>query len=368
MITILSIIGKRSDAVKLAPVIKALGKHPTRFRSVVCTTGQQQTGLQHVLDLFGIEVDYALNMAQTYQPPAVLISNMVVSLDSVVDAVQPNWLLAQGDTTTTLVASLLAYYHQIKFAHLEAGLRSGDKYAPFPHEMHRRIADLMADVFFAPTERARRMLLREDVRDSRIYVTGNTVVDALIAAATIPYDWQAGPLAKLDQTRRIVTVVAHRDENLGDPLREVCSALRELAWRYHTDTDFVFPVDPTAEDQVYEMLGGIRGITLLPPLDYIHFVQLMRRSTLILTDSGGIQEEAPTFEVPVLVLRDKTERLEGVDAGVAKLVGTQFEKIIEETSNLLDNPDRLRAMRGSKPYGSGNAAAQIIRVLLDITR
>lgn len=366
MQTILSIIGTRPEAIKMAPVIRQLAAHPDRVRSVVCSTGQHREMLTPVLSLFGIVPDMDLALMRPDQTLAGLSAALLTTLDQVVCGVQPDWVLAQGDTSSVMAAALVAYYRHVRFGHVEAGLRTGDKRHPFPEEINRRIADLVADACFAPTVRARDTLLREGVPSGAILVTGNTVVDALHQVAALPFDPHSGPLADVPFDRPLVLVTAHRRESFGAPFRELCLALRDLAERWR-DVLFLYPVhlNPNVRRPVHEILSGLPNLRLMEPLDYRALVFVMKHATLILTDSGGIQEEAPSFGVPVLVLRDKTERPEGVEAGVVVLVGTARERIVVETDRLLRNPAaRARMTAGPNPYGDGHAADRIVRFLL----
>jgi len=368
MYTLLSIIGTRPEAIKMAPVVKELQRHPDRVRSVVCATGQHRQMLDQVLDLFRIRPDVDLGVMQPNQSLSQLTANLFTGLDEVVRQARPDWILAQGDTTTVMVSAIVAYYHNVRFGHVEAGLRTGDKRRPFPEEINRRLADVVADGHFAPTERARQALLREGTNDAEIHVTGNTVIDALLDVAARPYDWSAGPLAALPEGKRLVLVTAHRRESFGQPFRDLCHALRTLAADFASeDVHFVYPVhlNPNVRAPVNEILAGIGNVSLIEPLDYLSLVQLMKRATLILTDSGGIQEEAPSLGVPVLVMRDTTERPEGVEAGVVRLVGTQPDRIIGEAQTLLRDPLARAAMAGrANPYGDGKAAERIVAILL----
>jgi len=368
VLTILNVIGTRPEAIKMAPVVKELEKHPERVRSVVCSTGQHRQMLDQVLDLFAIRPDIDLNLMKPNQTLSQLTADLFTGLDTVVRDVRPDWVLAQGDTTTVMVSAIVAYYHNVRFGHVEAGLRTGDKRRPFPEEMNRRLADVLADAYFAPTEGARRALLAEGVPAASIYVTGNTVIDALLDVASRPYDWKAGPLATIPRDRRLVLVTAHRRESFGQPFRDLCGAIRTLAAEFDSQfTHFVYPVhlNPNVRAPVGEILAGLRNVSLIEPLDYLSLVHLMKASTLILTDSGGIQEEAPSLGVPVLVMRDTTERPEGVEAGVVRLVGTRPDRIVEEARRLLSDPAAHAAMAtGANPYGDGMAARRIVSILL----
>ncbi len=368
MLTVLSIIGTRPEAIKMAPVVKELEKYPERIRSIVCVTGQHREMLSPILSLFGIRSDYDLDVMQPNQSLSDLTARILTRLDPIIGEVAPNWILAQGDTTTVLVAALASYYHRIKFGHVEAGLRTGDRYQPFPEEMNRHVADVLADRLFAPTERSRQALLREGIAEGNILVVGNTVIDALFTAVQAPYDWPNGPLGGIPTGKRIVLITAHRRESFGAPLREICAAVKKLALKFHSlGVHFVYPVhlNPNVRGPAQEILGKESNVSLIDPIDYLSLVNLMGRSTLILTDSGGIQEEAPSLRVPVLVMRDVTERPEGVEAGVVKVVGTTKSRIIKATERLLMDPQARAAMvTGNNPYGDGRAAVRIVSNLL----
>jgi UDP-N-acetylglucosamine 2-epimerase (non-hydrolysing) len=369
MLTVLSVFGTRPEAIKMAPVIMELGKHSNRVRSVVCSVAQHREMLDQVLGVFEIEPDYDLNLMQPDQSLSQLTANLFAGLDPVVSEVKPDWVLAQGDTTTVFVAAMVAFYHGIAFGHVEAGLRTGDKLRPFPEEINRRLADLVATAYFAPTENARQALLREGCSERDIYVTGNTVVDALNDAVCREYDWGSGPLSGLPLDKRLVLITAHRRETFGDPFRELCLAIRDLSHTFVNDgVHFVYPVhlNPNVRQPVHDILSGLSNVSLIEPLDYLSLVHLMKRSTLILTDSGGIQEEAPGLQVPVLVMRDKTERPEGIETGVVRLVGTRRCRIVTEGEKLLRDPIAHAAMAtGANPYGDGKAAKRIVAILLE---
>jgi len=353
----------------MAPVIKELEKCPEQVRSLVCVTGQHQEMLTPILDLFNIQPDYALNIMQPDQALSQLTANLFTYLDPIVSETKPDWLLGQGDTTTVLVGALVAYYHKVKFGHIEAGLRTGNLYKPFPEEANRCVADNLADLLFAPTERNREALLREGCSEDKILVTGNTVIDALLTVAAQPHNWSDGLLANIPREGRLVLITAHRRENFGEPFREICLAIRELAARFEGgDVHFTYPVhlNPNVRQPVEEILKNISNVSLIEPLDYLSMVNLMKHSCLILTDSGGIQEEAPSLGVPVLVMRDTTERPEGVEAGVVRLVGTKRSCIIKEVESLLRDPAAHAAMAsGANPYGDGKAALRIVSALLE---
>jgi UDP-N-acetylglucosamine 2-epimerase (non-hydrolysing) len=364
---VLSILGTRPEAVKMAPVIERLGRAPG-VESRVCVTAQHREMLDQVLDLFSIRPDYDLDLMRPDQPLADLSSALFAGLDPVLKEVRPDWVLLQGDTTTVMAASLLAYYHRARVGHIEAGLRTGDKWQPFPEEINRRVAGVVADLHFAPTAWARDNLLREGIPADRILVTGNPVIDALLAVSSRPYDWKSGPLAAIPDDRRIVLVTAHRRENFGAPLESILTALRILAETYPGEITIVYPVhlNPNVQEPARRMLGDLTNVRLLPPLDYLPMVHLMKRAHLVLTDSGGLQEEAPALGTPVLVLRRVTERPEALEAGTARLVGTDTARIVAEARRLLDDPSSHAAMaRAVNPYGDGHAAERIVAALLE---
>lgn len=375
---ILSVFGTRPEAVKMAPVVQQLALTPG-IESRVCVTAQHRQMLDQVLGLFDIQPDYDLNLMRDNQSLAELSAAIFTHLDPVIADFQPDWILAQGDTTTVAIASLLAYYRRVRFGHVEAGLRTRDKWQPFPEEINRRVAGVVADLHFAPTEWARQNLLREGIDNAVIKVTGNPVIDALNIVAKQPTPPDVIELLQhLNvsttelpncQTAKLILVTAHRRENFGQPLEDICNALKQLAER--SDVEIVWPVhlNPNVQETARQLLAGVAHVTLLPPLDYLPLVHLMKRAKLILTDSGGIQEEAPAFGVPALVLRDVTERPEGVAAGVLKLVGTATPRIVEEARRLLDDPREYEKMaRASNPYGDGHAAGRIVKALLEISR
>ncbi len=358
----------------MAPIVRLLNQ-TKGIESVVCVTAQHRQMLDQVLELFQIKPDYDLDLMREGQTMAQISAGIFTHLDPILEEIKPDWILAVGDTTTVVTTSLLAFYRKIKFGHVEAGLRTHNKWQPFPEEINRRLATVTADLHFAPTEWSQGNLLREGVEPSAIRVTGNSVIDALNIVSK-----QAEPqkikdlLLKLginDQstsglkTRRLILVTAHRRENFGAPLENICRALKELAAR--EDVEIVYPVhlNPNVQEPVHRILKNVKHITLLPPLDYLPLVHLMKRATLILTDSGGIQEEAPAFGIPVLVLRETTERPEGVDAGTLKLVGTETSRIVEEAQRLLDDPlEYAKMSKASNPYGDGYAAERIVEALL----
>ena len=367
-IRVLSIFGTRPEAVKMAPVIRELKRSPG-VDSYVCVTAQHREMLDQVLNLFRIKPDIDLDLMRPDQTLADLSAAIFTQLDPVLKSIKPEWVLVQGDTTTVAVASMLAYYRRIKVGHVEAGLRTFDKWQPYPEEINRRIAGVIADLHFAPTEWTRRNLLREGVSEDSIKVTGNPVIDALQVVAEQPAPSQVKELVNdlfLNTGKRLILVTAHRRENFGKPLQDIIKALIQIAAR--GDVEIVYPVhlNPNVQEPVYRMLGETQHITLLPPLDYLPMVHLLKQAALVLTDSGGIQEEAPAFGIPVLVLREVTERPEGVESGTLKLVGTETDRIVGETNKLLDDPLLYSQMaKASNPFGDGHAAERIVKALLE---
>lgn len=363
---ILSVFGTRPEAVKMAPVVKLLEK-TAGIESKVCVTAQHRQMLDQVLNLFEIQPDYDLDLMRDNQSLAQLSANIFTHLDPVLDDFKPDWVLAQGDTTTVAITSLLSYFRRIKFGHVEAGLRTHDKWQPFPEEVNRRIAGVTADMHFAPTEWSRNNLLREGVEENLIKVTGNTVIDALQFVSKQPEPEEIRQLVQEKlASARLILVTAHRRENFGLPMEGICYALKELA--QEEGVEIVYPVhlNPNVQEPVNRILKGVDHITLLPPLDYLPLVHLMKHATIILTDSGGIQEEAPAFGVPTLVLRDVTERPEGVQAGTLKLVGTETSHIVQEAKRLLyDKSVHAQMAKAANPYGDGHAAEKIIQALLE---
>lgn len=362
---VLTIFGTRPEAIKMAPVIARLQSHAS-FESQVCVTAQHRQMLDQVLDLFDISPQYDLDLMRPDQPLPELTSSIFTGLDPVLLDAKPDWVLLQGDTTTVMAASLLAYYHRVRVGHIEAGLRTGDKWQPFPEEINRRVAGAVADLHFAPTESSRANLLREGVQPTQILVTGNPVIDALQIIAARPYVFSSGPLADLPTGKRIILVTAHRRENFGQPLRSIFQALLEIAQARHDEVHLVYPVhlNPSVHEPAHDLLGGVPNITLLDPLDYLPMVHLLKRAYLVLTDSGGLQEEAPALGTPVLVMRAVTERPEAIEAGTARLVGADQGRIVSETFRLLDDEGAYARMaRAVNPFGDGHASERIVEAL-----
>ena len=361
---LLVVVGTRPEAIKMAPVVAEAGRRGLEV--TVCATAQHRELLDQVLTLFGIRAAHDLDLMRPEQSLADLTARAMVALEGVLEHERPDWLLVQGDTTTAMVAALAGFYRRVKVGHVEAGLRTGDRQRPFPEEVNRRIVDAVADAHFVPTATARRNLEREGVAAGSLYLTGNTVVDALAAvrAMSCPPS-QLAALEAMAPGERLVRVTAHRRESFGEPMRASARALARLADR-HRDVRIVYPVHPNPEVRrpMQEILGGVERVRLIEPLDYLPFVHLMARSYLVISDSGGVQEEAPSLGVPVLVLREKTERPEALAAGAAHLVGVSEEAIVVAASQLLDDPAaRARMAHAVNPYGDGHAAERIVRIL-----
>lgn len=357
---ILCVVGTRPEAIKMAPVILALQKQPWAHVRVLATAQHRQM-LDQVLEFFGIQPDIDLNIMRPNQALTALTARLLLEMDEVLNAEKPDVVLVQGDTTTVMAVALACFYHRIPIGHVEAGLRTWDMQNPFPEEANRVIAGKLAQWHFAPTEGSRQNLLKEGIADQDIIVTGNTVIDALLMTAQKPLDIGVD----IDPDKRLVLVTSHRRENFGEPFRQICRALQTLAQR-NPQVQFLYPVhpNPNVKDVAYEYLGHLPNFILCEPLDYSPFVAAMKRATLILTDSGGVQEEAPALGKPVLVLRDETERPEAVAEGVVSLVGPHYERIVQEAQHLLDDEVAYRKMaRGVSPYGDGQAAQRIVQTL-----
>lgn len=357
---IICVVGTRPEAIKMAPVIMALKAEPWTD-VLVLATAQHRHMLDQVLLFFNIEADIDLNIMRPNQALTTLTARLLLKLDEVFQAEKPDVVLAQGDTTTVMAVALACFYHRIPFGHVEAGLRTWDLQNPFPEEANRVIAGRLARWHFAPTENSRQNLLREGVSDVAIVVTGNTVIDALIMTAAKELELGVA----LDESKRLVLVTCHRRENFGKPFRNICRAMRTMAER-NADIQILYPVhpNPNVRDVAHELLGDCRGIVLCEPLDYAPFIAAMKKAYLIISDSGGVQEEAPALGKPVLVLRDETERPEAVERGVVKLVGADYDRILSEAQRLLDDESAYREMaRGLSPYGDGHAAERIVKVL-----
>lgn len=383
--TILLVFGTRPEAIKMAPLVKKLQSEPERFRTVVAVTGQHRQMLDQVLRIFDIVPDYDLNIMQANQDLYDVTSRVLVGMRDVLKAVQPDVVLVHGDTTTSTAAALAAFYQQIPVGHVEAGLRTGNIYSPWPEEMNRLMTGRIATYHFAPTPLAKSNLMRENVSEDKILVTGNTVIDALyMVVDKIKNDEalqkqlrevlkEAGyDTTRLDGSRRLVLITGHRRENFGDGFISMCTAMKDLSEKY-PDVDFVYPMhlNPNVRKPIHEVFGEdltkYDNFFFIEPLQYLEFVYLMEKSTIVLTDSGGIQEEAPGLGKPVLVMRDTTERPEALESGTVHLVGTNYDKIVNEVSTLLDDAEAYRKMsQAVNPYGDGAACKRIATFLADL--
>lgn len=365
MIRVLTVFGTRPEAIKFAPVLRALEADPQRFESLVCVSAQHRQMLDQVLGTFGLSADFDLDLMQQAQSPADVAGAILKTLPDIIRRTAPDLLLVQGDTATTFAAAFAAYLNRVPVGHVEAGLRTGNLDHPFPEEMNRILTTRVATLHFAPTPSARAALLAEGVAAKDVFVTGNTVIDALLGTIDPGHVFGTPELSALAADDPVILITTHRRESFGEPMKNACRAIRALA-ESHAGHRFVIPVhpNPNVRDPVQRMLGDIPNVILCAPLDYRDFVNLMGRSRLILTDSGGVQEEAPSLDVPVLVLRETTERPEGVESGCAKLVGTDTESIVRAATELLEDEDRYAAMaRIDNPYGDGSAAGRIVDVI-----
>lgn len=366
-IKVMTVFGTRPEAIKMAPVVLELGKYPGVIEPVVAVTAQHRDMLDQVLKLFNIIPDYDLDIMAAGQTLFDITSKAMMGLDKVLQKEKPDIVLVHGDTTTTFAGALAAYYHQISVGHVEAGLRTHNKYSPFPEEMNRKLTGSIADMHFAPTETSEHNLLGESVDENSIYVTGNTVIDALHKTVNDGFVFDNEVLQNIDyRNKRIILVTTHRRENLGEPMRNVYKALKQLTMDFD-DVEIVFPVhkNPKVREVVKAELGGLDKVYLVDPLDYEPFANLMHRAYMILTDSGGVQEEAPALGKPVLVLRDTTERPEAVEAGTVKLIGTDEKVVYDEARKLLTDQKEYNSMaEACNPYGDGRASQRIVQAIL----
>jgi len=366
-IKVMTVFGTRPEAIKMAPVILELEKFADKIETTVAVTAQHREMLDQVLNLFKIKPDYDLNIMSADQTLFDITSRALLGLNKILQEVKPNIVLVHGDTTTTFAGALAAYYHQISVGHVEAGLRTWNKFSPYPEEMNRKLTAALTDLNFAPTDTAKKNLLREGTDEEKIFVTGNTVIDALYKTVRPDFKFSDEFLNGIDyEGKRVILVTTHRRENLGDPLRQVYKALKKVLDEF-SDVEIIFPVhkNPKVRDIVDEELGNLPRVHLTVPLDYEPFANLMSRVKLILTDSGGVQEEAPALGKPVLVLRDTTERPEALDAGTVKLVGTDFDAVYGNTKLLLTDAAEYKKMsEACNPYGDGKAAERIVQAIL----
>lgn len=366
MIKVMTVFGTRPEAIKMAPVVLELKKHQDEIETVVAVTAQHRQMLDQVLHLFKIKPDYDLDIMSQGQTLYDITSRAMNGLKEVLEKEKPDLVLVHGDTTTTFAGALASYYSQTAVGHVEAGLRTGDIYSPFPEEMNRKLTGAIASFHFAPTETAKANLLREGVNPEKIYVTGNTVIDALMKTVRPDYEFDDEKLRQIDfEQHRVILLTTHRRENLGEPMRHIYKALRSVVQKT-PDAEIVFPVhrNPLVRQVVNEELAGVDRIHLIEPLDYEPFANLMSRSYLVLTDSGGIQEEAPSLGKPVLVLRNTTERPEAVKAGTVSLIGTNVDVVYETTRRLLTDKKAYEAMSNAvNPYGDGRASERIVQAV-----
>lgn len=368
MLKVLTVFGTRPEAIKMAPLIAELERHPERIANQNCLTGQHRDMVAPLIKLFGIRVDHDLNLMRDNQTLEHITVTVLQEVGKILRGGKFDLLLVQGDTTTSMAAALAAFYAGVQIGHVEAGLRTFDKHHPYPEESNRRIIDAVADLFFAHTDLARQNLLAEGIPEAAIEVTGNTVIDALLDVANRPHAFHGPPLAQLPlEKKKILLVTAHRRESFGGPFESLCEGLRQLALKYPREVVLVYPVhpNPNVRAVVGHKLSGIPNVVLTAPLDYMSLVHLMKRSYLVLTDSGGLQEEAPSLGKPVLVMRRTTERQEGVAAGTVRLVGTEAADIVREASRLIEDPSAYEDMANRvNPYGNGTASISTVARLL----
>jgi len=370
-IKVMVVAGTRPEAIKIAPVVKKLLNRPDKFQTIIVATAQHRELLDQAFSLFHIKPDIDLNLMNNKQGLSELTSRVLESMSATLREVKPDIIIVQGDTTTVFAAALAAFYQKIPVAHIEAGLRSYNNYSPFPEEMNRHLTTVLTDIHFAPTLSARQSLLNEGIDDDKIVITGNTVVDSLMYISSLPFSFEHSELENLDFHRyRLLLVTSHRRESWGIELHNICEAIKELVQR-HPDVMVIYPVhpNPIVKTTAAQILAGLDRVHLINPLDYMTFVNLMKRSFMILTDSGGVQEEAPTLKKPLLLLRKVTERPEAFKAGLAKIIGTNKKRIIQESERLLNDPGLYQEMIDSyNPYGDGKAADRIVNALIRWTK
>ncbi len=368
MLKTLTVFGTRPEAIKMAPLIAELERHPTLIDNRNCFTGQHKDMVEPLIKLFNIRIDHDLQLMRDNQTLEHITIAVLQEVGRILRSEKFDLVLVQGDTTTSMAAALAGFYAGVRVGHVEAGLRTFDKHNPYPEESNRKIIDAVADVFFPHTDMARQHLLAEGLPEASMEVTGNTVIDALLDVAARPFDFAGSALAALPfGDKRIVLVTAHRRESFGEPFESLCRGLRELALKYHDDIALVYPVhrNPNVRSVVNQALAGLDNVHLIDPLDYMPLVHLMKRAYMVLTDSGGLQEEAPSLGKPVLVLRKVTERPEGVEAGTVRVIGTDADTIVAEASRLLDDPAAYQAMASRvNPYGDGTASQRIVKRIL----
>ncbi|MDM8224263.1 UDP-N-acetylglucosamine 2-epimerase (non-hydrolyzing) [Ligilactobacillus salivarius] len=359
-IKVMTVFGTRPEAIKMAPLVLELQKQSQRFEAITTVSAQHREMLDQVLDIFHIKPDYDLNIMHARQTLTDITSNVLINLDKILKEAKPDIVLVHGDTTTTFAASVAAFYNQIPIGHVEAGLRTWEKYSPYPEEMNRQMTDAMTDLYFAPTNQSKANLLKENHKEDNIFITGNTAIDAL--KQTVDKEYHHDILDKVSPDNKLILLTMHRRENQGEPMRRVFKVVREVV-ESRENVEVIYPVhlSPAVQEAAKEILGNTERIHLISPLDVVDFHNLAARSYFIMTDSGGVQEEAPSLGKPVLVLRDTTERPEGVEVGTLKLVGTESEKVKKEMEELLDNDAEYQRMAQAKnPYGDGKASKRIL--------
>lgn len=362
-IKVMSIFGTRPEAIKMAPLVKELERRK-EIESIVCVTAQHRQMLDQVLKTFDIKPDYDLDIMKQGQTLSDITSRVLLGLENVIKEVKPDIVLVHGDTTTTFAGALAAFYNQVAIGHVEAGLRTNNKYSPYPEEMNRQMVDCMADMYFAPTKLSKQNLLDENIEEDKIYVTGNTAIDAM--STTVQENYTHSELDWVKESERLILVTAHRRENLGNPMRDIFKAIRKIVDEF-TDVKVLYPIhlNPRVREVAHEIFDGCDRVKLIEPLEVFDFHNFINKCYLIMSDSGGVQEEAPSLGKPVLVLRDTTERPEGIDAGTLKLVGTNEDNIYKETKFLLtDKSEYNRMSKASNPYGDGHASEKIVDAII----
>lgn len=362
----MTIFGTRPEAIKMAPIILEMKNNLDEFQPITVLTGQHKEMLDQVMDIFHIEADYNLHVMKAQQTLISITTTVINKLDSIINEAKPDMILVHGDTTTTFAAAVSAFYHQIPLGHVEAGLRTWDKYSPYPEEMNRQMTDILSDVYFAPTELSKENLLKQNLKEDRIYITGNTAIDAL--KQTVDRNYHHSVLDDIDKTHKIILLTMHRRENQGEPMRRTFETIKNEVLK-RKDIEVVYPVhlSPSVQSVAHSVFDGVNRVHLIEPLDVVDFHNMAARSHFIMTDSGGVQEEAPSLGKPVLVLREATERPEGVDAGTLKLVGTDPKKISASIDQLLDDTEEYKNMATAKnPYGDGTASKQILDAIKEV--
>lgn len=363
-IKVMTIFGTRPEAIKMAPLVNEL-KRDEDIEDIVCVTAQHRQMLDQVLDIFGIVPDYDLNVMKDRQTLPQITSSVLQGIVEVIEKAKPDMILVHGDTTTTFAGALAGFYSKVKIGHVEAGLRTYDKYSPFPEEMNRKLVGSMADLHFCPTENNKNNLLKENIPGDGIYITGNTVIDALKTTVSDSYEFETPELKEIDFSKKVIVLTAHRRENLGEPMENIFRAVKKIAKEYE-DVEIVYPVhlNPLVREPANRILGEVANVHLIEPLDVQELHNLMDRAYLVMTDSGGLQEEAPALGKPVLVLRQETERPEAVNAGTVKMAGTNTEEIYRLAKMLLDNKEEYEKMnKAANPYGDGKASSRIVQAI-----